>query len=90
MVERVVVADQLPAGFAVVAAVNRTGEETGDGMRADEIEERSLFDSGQQFDLLRRVESGELGLAWEALCGLRREFLQTVDVRRLVFEKVLT
>src|SRR5580658_3419560 len=52
MVQRIVVADQLPADLVVIARVHRARKKPDDGMRADRIEERRLLDGGERFDLL--------------------------------------
>jgi hypothetical protein len=57
MVQRIVVTDELPANFVVIAAVRGAGEEADDCVGADRGEEWSLLDGGEDGDLLLGCES---------------------------------
>src|SRR5581483_7186380 len=52
--EGIVVPDQLPAGFLVIAAVRRVGKKSEDGVQGDLRKERRLFDRSENLCLLRR------------------------------------
>src|SRR5690348_16181033 len=57
VIQRVVVADELPAGFVVIAPVFRPRQESEDGVLADHFEEGRLLDGCQRLDLLFRCEA---------------------------------
>src|ERR1700720_2678458 len=84
MLQTIVVSDQLPAGFVVVAAVRGACQESDNCVRADHVEERRLFDLGEHFDLLRRAERREFTGVREKLLGLRLKILQPLNVGRLL------
>src|ERR1700733_14658825 len=60
MVQRIVVADKLPADFVVIAAMLRPGKEPDDGVGADHPEKRRLLDRSEHLDLLLGRERREL------------------------------
>src|SRR5450631_1313879 len=70
MVQRIVVADELPPDLVVVAAVHRASQEPDDGVGSDQVEERRLLDLCERLDLLRGTECREFAAFRVELPGL--------------------
>src|SRR5580704_8977047 len=80
MVQRVVVADKLPANFVVIAAVHRAGKEADDCVSADRGEEWSLLDGGEDADLLRGCQRREFARVRIKLLRLGLKILESLQV----------
>lgn len=76
MVQRVVVAHQIPADLVVVAPVHRAREETGDGVRAHEVEERRALDVCEYLNLLIVDQVGEFRHARKAAIGMASQLVE--------------
>src|ERR1019366_8173031 len=83
VIQRPVIADQLPAYFVVVDAILGPREESDNRMRAHQIEERRLLDLGEHFYLLLRSERREFAGVRIELLRLRLKIYQTLRVNRL-------